>query len=135
MTAPVTKVENVPEPLSWFCTMAETIGLKNYFLNLGTAPKPEVEPLQRVTNSGNGLSVCVEPLIDASGVNREVRYGFSQDLQPRVGTECRNQANPIAAYSLLLQVLQQTQYGCSIGDLVDKDHQPCVGFDAVRNAV
>jgi hypothetical protein len=31
MTAPVTNDVNVPEPLSWFCTMAETIGLKNYF--------------------------------------------------------------------------------------------------------
>jgi hypothetical protein len=31
MTAPVTRVVNVPEPLSWFCTMAETTGLKNYF--------------------------------------------------------------------------------------------------------
>ena len=85
--------------------MAETMGWKNYFLNLDTPLDPEVEPLQRVTNSRNGLSVCVEPLIDASGVNREVRYGFSQDLQPRVGTERRNQTNAITAYSLLLQVL------------------------------
>jgi hypothetical protein len=87
--------------------MAETIGLKNYFLNLDTALQPEVEPLQRVTNSWNCESGCVEPLIDASGVNREVRNGFSQGFQSRVGTESRNQANPIATYALLLQVLQQ----------------------------
>ena len=87
--------------------MAETIGSKNYFFNLDTALQPEIEPLQRVTNSRNGLSGLVELCIDTCGVNREISDGFSKGFQPRVGAERRNQTNPISTDPLLFELSQQ----------------------------
>ena len=88
--------------------MAETTGSKNYFFNLDTALQPEVEPLQRVTNSRNGLSGLVELCIDTCGVNREISNGFSKGFQPRAGAERRNQTNPISTDTVLLKLSEQS---------------------------